>query len=419
MKTTSPHQLPVRAAASAWLMLLAAAAVAPAQEIGGCAMFPRNNIWNTPIDHLPVHANSEKFIETGGIQRNLHPDFSKEGGIPFIVVPANQPMVQIDLVSSESDPGPYPIPNNVPIEAGPPDSDTHGLVLRQGECKLYEIYQLSKQPNGVWKGSSGAVFDLKGNALRPDGWTSADAAGLPILPGLVRYAEIEAGEINHAIRLTVPRTRNEYVWPARHFASRLWEPQYPPMGTRFRLKANYDISGFPKDVQVLLRALKKYGMILADNGQSWFLTGAPDPRWDDNLWATIKQVKGSDLEAVDASSLMISPHSAQAGTVSTIGRHVAPYSPNPVFDLHSGSTQVITLTGDVNGATVSSLTNGQQVSFVICQDEVGNHNFNWPAKVRGGMRVGLNARTCSAQQFVVNGDLLLATSPGVTDLPVD
>lgn len=383
-------------------------------------MFPRNNIWNTPIDNLPVHSSSARFIESEGATRNLHPDFSKEGGIPYIVVPANQPMVQIDLASAESDPGPYPIPANVPIEAGSgPDSDNHGLILRQGECKLYEVYQLAKQANGTWKGSSGAVFDLKANGMRPDGWTSADAAGLPILPGLVRYEEIEAGEIRHAIRLTVPRTRNEYVWPARHFASRLFEPIYPPMGTRFRLKASYDISGFPKDVQVLLRALKKYGMILADNGQSWFLTGVPDPRWDDNLWATIKTVKGTDLEAVDASSLMISPNSAQAGTVSTVGRHDVPYSPNPVFDLQGGSTQVIKLTGDVAEPSVSNLTDGQHVSFVICQDEAGNRNFNWPAKVRGGMRVGLTSRTCSAQQFVVNGDLLMATSPGVTDLPVD
>ena len=391
-----------------------------AQELGGCAMFPRNNIWNTPIDNLPVHSSSARFIETEGPDRNLHPDFSKTGGIPYIVVPANQPMVPINLASAESDPGPYPIPPNVPIEAGfGPDSDDHALILRQGECKLYEIYQLRKQANGSWNGSSGAVFDLKANGMRPDGWTSADAAGLPILPGLIRFDEIEAGEIKHAIRLTVPRTRNEYVWPARHFASRLFEPIYPPMGTRFRLKASYDISGFPKDVQVVLRALKKYGMILADNGQSWFLTGVPDPRWDDDLWATIKRVKGTDLEAVDASSLMISPNSAQAGTVSTVGRHEVSYSPNPVFDLQGGSTQVIKLTGDVAEPQVSNLTDGQHVSFVICQDDAGNRNFNWPAKVRGGMRVGLGARTCSAQQFVVNGDLLLATSPGVTDLPVD
>lgn len=401
------------------LLMLTPLASLPAQELGGCPMFPRNNIWNVAIDQMPVHSSSARFIESEGPDRSLHPEFSKAGGIPFIVVPATQPMVPIALGSAESDPGPYPIPNGLPIEPGPADSDTHGLILRQGECKLYEIYQAGQRPDGSWKGSSGAVFDLRRNGMRPDGWTSADAAGLSILAGLVRRDEIEAGEIRHAIRLTVPKTRNSYVWPARHFASRLGDVIYPPMGTRFRLKASYDISGFPAEVQVLLRALKKYGMIVADNGQSWFLTGATDSRWNDDVWATIKRIKGTDIEAVDASSLMISPNSAQAGTVATLGRNDVPYSPNPVFDFQAGSTQFIRLTGDVIEPVAVNGADGQQVSIVVCQDDAGNRNFNWPAKVRGGMRVGLGARTCSAQQFVINGDLLLATSPGVTDLPID
>ena len=389
-----------------------------AQELGGCPMYPRNNIWNVPVDKLPVHANSAKFIETGGIQRNLHPDFSKTGGIPYIIVPANQPMVPITLASGESDPGPYPIPDNLPIEAGAgPDSDNHGIILQQGTCKLYEIYQATKNPDGTWKGSSGAVFDLKANGLRPDGWTSADAAGFAILPGLIRWDEIQAGEIKHAIRLTIPKTRNEYVWPARHFASRLWEPIYPPMGTRFRLKANYDISGFPKEVQVVLRAIKKYGMLLADNGQSWFLTGSPDSHWDDEIWTTIKRVKGSDLEAVDTSSLMISPNSAQAGTVATIAKSEVPFSASPVFDLQVGSTHMIRLTGNVTAPVFTGLLDGQNVSFLICQDDTGGRQFTWPSNVLGGMKVGLAPRACLAQQFIVNGNLLQASAPGVITIP--
>jgi hypothetical protein len=402
------------------MALAAAAAIQPlaAQELGGCPVFPRNNIWNVPIDKMPVHANSAKFIETGGIQRNLHPDFSKQGGIPFIVVPATQPMVPITFTSGESDPGPYPIPDNLPVEAGSgPDSDNHGLILQQGTCKLYEIYQVAKNPDGTWKGSSGAVFDLRSNGMRPDGWTSADAAGFAILPGLIRWDEIQAGEIKHAIRLTIPKTRNEYVWPARHFASRLWEPFYPPMGTRFRLKANYDISGFPKEVQVVLRALKKYGMLLADNGQSWFLTGVPDTRWDDELWSTIKRVKGSDLEAVDTSSLMITPNSAQAGTVATIGRSEVAFSPTPVFDLQSASTHTIVLTGNVTAPSMTGLIDGQTVSFLICQDESGARQFAWPANVLGGMKIGPAPRACSAQQFIVSGNFLHAASPGVVTVP--
>ena len=416
----------IRRSAGKWARLLAvlgsgwgAAGLAYGQEIGGCPMFPKNNIWNVPIDHLPVHANSAKFIESNGVDRNLHPDFSSIGGIPYNVVPAGQPKVPIDLVSPESDPGPYPIPENLAIEAGPEDSDKHGVVLEQGTCKLYEVYQVKRKPTGGWSGTSGAIFDMRSNTLRPDGWTSADAAGFAILPGLVRYDEIEAGEINHAIRLTVPRTRRDYVWPARHFASRSDDPALPPMGQRFRLKASFDISGFPKEVQVLLRALKRYGMLLADNGQSWFLTGSPDKRWNDEVWATIKTIKGSDLEAVDTGSLAVSPNSGLAGTVQTVGSYRVPSTPTPVFDLQGGSTQVLTLTMDATASTLVNPAEGQQVSIVVCQDDTGGRGFNWPANVRGGMRISSGPRTCSAQQFVVKDGLLLATSAGVPDLPRD
>lgn len=403
--------------ASLAVLLLSASAPVAAQELGGCPMLPKNNIWNTPVDRMPVHPRSSMVIQSNGPDRNLHPDFSPGGGIPINIVPADQPMVPIEIIEgkAESDPGPYPIPPDVQVESG---TDKHALILQRGTCRLYEISDIRRSPAGGWMGYAGAIFDLRSNALRPDGWTSSDAAGLPITPGLVRYDEIEAGEIRHAIRMTVPSTRREYVWPGRHFASRSDDAALPPMGMRFRLRASYDISGFDPRVQVLLRALKKYGMILADNGQSWFLTGTTDARWDVDLWSQIKQIKGKDLEAVDVSSLMLNPNSGQAGVLSTVGRQDVPFSATPQFDLQVGGAMTLTLTGNVTASSVINLGDGAQVSFVICQDAKGGHQFAWPPQVSGGMRIGTTARTCSAQQFVSDGKGLYATSPGVTDLPV-
>jgi hypothetical protein len=284
----------------------------------GCSLFPTNNIWNTPADQLPVDANSAAYVNTIGAAKPLHPDFSAAGGgIPFLVVPPTQPAVPIVLGAgaTESEPGPYPIPPNAPVEGGVASgTDQHVLVLQTGSCKLYELYLADPRPDGSWTADSGAVFDLNSNDLRPAGWTSADAAGLPILAGLVRYEEVAAGEIKHAIRMTAPQTRRHYVWPARHYASSLTGTQYPPMGQRFRLKASFDITPFPADAQVVLKALKKYGAILADNGSSWFITGEPDPRWNDTTLRTLKTVLGSDFEAVDQSSLMVHPDSGAALT---------------------------------------------------------------------------------------------------------
>jgi len=281
-------------------------------QIAGCDVFPPDNIWNTPIDDLPVDANSAAYIETIGAGRGLHPDFGAglwEGGpigIPFTIVLSSQAGVNVTFeYDDESDPGPYPIPSNAPIEGGPDsDGDRHILLVDQDNCILYEIYSAYPQNDGSWTAGSGAIFDLNSHALRPDGWTSADAAGLPILPGLVRYDEVAAGEIAHAIRFTVPQTRRDYVWPARHYASSLTGSQYPPMGQRFRLKADYDLSGFSPDVQVILRAMQRYGIILADNGSSWYISGAPDERWDNDVLRQLRQVTGGDFEAVDVSSLM-------------------------------------------------------------------------------------------------------------------
>jgi hypothetical protein len=215
----------------------------------------------------------------------------------------------------ESDPGPYPIPPDPLIEGGPDgDGDRHILVLDPDNCILYEVFDAWPDGGGGWEAGSGAIFDLNSNALRPAGWTSADAAGLPIFPGLVLYDEVDSGEITHAIRFTADATQKAYLWPARHYASSITDPDYPPMGLRLRLKAGFDISGFSPEVQVILQAMKTYGIILADNGSSWYISGAPDERWDnDTLVGELAQVPGSAFEAVDVSSLMVDPNSGQAG----------------------------------------------------------------------------------------------------------
>lgn len=290
-----------------------------------CSILPADNIWNTRVDDLPVASGSTALINTIGANATLHADFgagvwppgsNSPIGIPVVEVDPGQPEVAINYTAygPESDPGPWPVPANAPIEGGPDaGGDRHVLVLDRVECVLYELYRAFPQPNGSWNADSGAEYDLTSNALRPDGWTSADAAGLPIYPGLVTYDEVAAGEIAHAIRFTAPQTRNEHVWPARHDASSLSGNQYPPMGQRFRLKSNFDISGYSPEVQVILTAMKEYGLILADNGSSWFISGAPDDRWDNDMLHEWDDIPGSAFEAVDVSSLMVDPNSGGTG----------------------------------------------------------------------------------------------------------
>ncbi len=288
--------------------------------IEGCSIFPTNNIWNTPIDNLPVDPNSSTYINTIGADTGLHPDFGSGEwnggpiGIPYTTVPGTQPKVAITFdYAEESDPGPYPIPPDAPIEGGSNSTgDRHVLVLEKDNCILYELFDAHPQADNSWYAGSGAVFDLTSHMLRPDTWTSADAAGLPILPGLVRYDEVISGEIKHAIRFTAPQTRKAHIWPARHNASHLTDHIYPPMGQRFRLKADYDISSFSLDVQTILKSFKRYGIILADNGSAWFISGVPDPRWDNDILRQLREVKGSNFEAVDESSLMIDKDSGAA-----------------------------------------------------------------------------------------------------------
>ena len=283
-------------------------------SLHGKQPFPADNAWNQDISNSPVDPNSNNLIAGMGLTTGLHPDFGTvwngaPNGIPYIVVSGTQTPVSITFTAfgSQSDPGPYPVPPDAPIEGGPSSNgDRHVLIIDRDNWKLYEMYRAFPVNNGTsWNADSGAIFDLNSNSLRPAGWTSADAAGLPIFPGLVRYDEVfEQQEIKHAIRFTAQVTRKAYVLPARHWASTNTSVDRPPMGMRVRLKASVNISGYSPAMQVILRALKKYGMILADNGSNWFISGAPDPRWNDDELNTLKSIKGSDFEVVKMENIV-------------------------------------------------------------------------------------------------------------------
>lgn len=286
----------------------------------GCSPFPPDNIWNTAIERLPMDPHSHAYLASMGVNEGLHPDFGSglyEGtpiGIPFVSVPTTQPAVEVIFeVAEESDAGPYPIPPDAPVEGGScATGDRHVIVVQAETCLLYELFDATQQSDGRWQAFGGARFDLTSNSLRPVEWTSADAAGLPILPGLVRYEEVLAGVIPHALRVTASTTREAYVWPARHQAGATTDPGVPPMGQRFRLRADVDTAGFSPTNRVILQALKTYGMFLADNGSNWFLSGVPDDRWDnDDLRELQERIHGNDFEAVDCSSLMVDPDSGQ------------------------------------------------------------------------------------------------------------
>jgi hypothetical protein len=273
-------------------------------EAAACPVFPSTNVWNKRVDGLPVRADSETLKRSIGLSAYLHPDFSSiDGGnygIPYNVVGRRAQKVSFDFRwPAESDAGPYPMPAQPKFEGG---SDRHLLVVDRSACRLYELFAVSHDARG-WHAGSGAIWDMTSNRLRPKGWTSADAAGLPILPGLARYDEVAAGAILHALRFTAPVTRTGFIYPARHQAGESNDPALPPMGLRVRLKASVDITGFPVQARVVLRALKRYGMILADNGSPWYITGAPNAGWDDDDLHQLQRIKGSDFEVVDTSTL--------------------------------------------------------------------------------------------------------------------
>jgi hypothetical protein len=401
---------------------LAGTVWAQAPTEGSCTVFPEDNIWNTPVDQLPVSPNSSTWVNTIGPSSPLHPDFGSglwDGepmGIPYITVPGTQTKYPATFTyQSESDPGPYAIPLNAPIEGGSSSSgDRHVISVDTTNCILYEIYDAYPQ-TASWQGGSGAIFNLLSNALRPAGWTSADAAGLPIFPGLVRYDEIAAGAIQHAIRFTAPQTQNTYVWPARHEASSLTGSQYPPMGARFRLKASVDISGFSPTNQIILTALKQYGMMLADNGSSWFISGATDARWDNDDLHNLTALTGSDFEAVDVSPLMVDPNSGQASQTS-VTVSVSPASASvPVdgqkqFAATAAGNSNQSVTWDVNGTVGGNGT----VGFI---DSISGL-YTAPASVPSPATVEVHATSSAASSAVGQAAVTITNPPSAVTITI-
>jgi len=292
------------------LALLAAAALTP--TLAGCPVFPADNAWNRRVDSLPVARESAALIRSIGLDAHVHADFGSgrwDGGpigIPYTVVGAGQRRVRVTFdYADESDRSPYPIPPNAPIEGGRgADGDRHVIVVDKTACRLYELFDAHPLDVGrSWHAGSGAIFDLRSNRLRPPTWTSADAAGLPILPGLARYPEVAQGAIRHALRFTAPRTRTAFVWPARHQAGASGDSSLPPMGLRVRLKRGVSLRGLPRQAKVIATAMKRYGLMLADNGSPWYVSGAPDPRWDNDQLHALDRISGRDFEVVDARAL--------------------------------------------------------------------------------------------------------------------
>jgi hypothetical protein len=284
--------------------LAVTAGIAVGTHVAGCPVLPVDSAFNQDIARAPVAARSDAYVRSIGLDAHLHPDFaSRTYGIPYKIVPGTQKRVPIHFTDygDESDEGPYPIPRSARVEGG---SDAHVIVLQKTTCKLYELFGARRNASG-WDAAAGAVFDLRTGKLRPKGWTSADAAGLPIFPGLARAGEVAGGArtITHALRVTVPRSQKAYISPARHAASSDSDPDLPPMGLRLRLKASFDTKAFHGQALVILKALKRYGLIVADNGSPWYITGAPDPRWNDDNLHTLQQVPGSAFEAVQVGSL--------------------------------------------------------------------------------------------------------------------
>ncbi|HEY2772279.1 MAG TPA: hypothetical protein VGI87_17005 [Solirubrobacteraceae bacterium] len=283
-----------------------------APKLAGCPVFPANNPWNQRVDKLPVAPGSAQEIASIGLSSPVHPDFGSGSyagepiGIPYTVVSNRTKKVPVSFdYASESDKGPYPLPRNVPIEGGRNSTgDRHVIVVDRSTCKDYELFAAYPKDGGSrWHAGSGAIFDLRSNHLRPAGWTSADAAGLPILPGLARYDEVAHGQIDHALRFTAPCTAATFVYPARHEASTCHGANLPPMGLRVRLKGSVNVAGLPRQARIVAVALKRYGMILADNGSPWYISGAPNRGWNNDALHLLDRLTGRDFEVVNTASL--------------------------------------------------------------------------------------------------------------------
>ena len=290
-----------------------------ARPVAGCRVFPANNWWNTDISTMPVHARSDAWLRHMSPRSELHPDFGRAYGeqpvpygIPITVVRGDHRKVDVRFqYAGESDRVRYPLGKDTKIEGGRrAHGDRHAIIVDKSKCKLYETWN-TRERNGRWTAGSGAVWSLKSNALRRDGWTSADAAGLPILPGLLRWREVKRGHVNHAIRFTTDVTDNRYLWPARHEAGSVHNRNYPPMGARFRLKATFDMSSYSPKARVVLRAMQTYGLVLADNGSPWYFQGEASGKWPSGLISDLKRIPARAFVAVDTSSLMVDRDSAR------------------------------------------------------------------------------------------------------------
>lgn len=330
----------------------------PVPGASSCPMFPADNVWNADISGLPVDSHSAAWMASmNAATTNLHPDFGPSGdpnnpyGMPYTVVAPGHQFVSVAFqYADESDPGPYPFGPDTPIEGGSSSTgDRHAIMVDPSTCTLYELYDAMYSQNGSTAGS-GAIWSLRSDALRPVGWTSADAAGLPILPGLLRYDEVAAGSVTHAIRVTASSTDTSFIWPARHEAGARSDPSLPPMGARFRLRASYDISGYSPQAQVVLRAMQHYGLILADNGSNWYFGGTADSSWPLSLVDEFKQVPASAFEAVDESSLMVSPDSGQVRTAA------APPPPAPPAPARAPAPTTTSVVPPAPGTSVPTTT---------------------------------------------------------------
>lgn len=376
----------------AFLAACSSLAVA-APTIEGCPTLPSDNIWNARVDTLPLHPNSAAYVNTIGATSGFHMDFGSglyDGapiGIPFVVVGGTQPKVPVVFgYDDESDPGPYPIPPNAPIEGvGPPtaDGDRHVLVVDRDNCRLYETFYSFPQNGGAsWTADAGAVYDLRSNALRPSGWTSADAAGLPIFPGLVRYDEVASGVIEHALRFTAPQTQRAFVWPARHFASSSTDAARPPMGLRLRLRADFNVNGLSAHARVIAQAMKTYGIILADNGSRWYVSGAPDDRWNNDVLHELDVLRGSDFEAVDTSALMANVNSGQVAGACSPGDTDTDGIPD-CLEAGEGRNAAVKDNDVFGNARLFAMQ--QYRDFLSREGDAGGISF-WTSQISGGVR---------------------------------